>query len=392
MRYGPLWATMMALSFPAFANTLALQPDEGIRFTCAAKTLPAVAAAMEAYLNELGIKPEWVTRKTDAAAGQLVYTLATPRTDTSTLDLARRPLYKIVPATLKLPAGRGKSRRVTTVSQKEIVLALLQHGRLTEFADHACAVEALRDHVGIRQNTVAWAEALAWEWPEGGPAKWNRKYWKRGTPKPGYPLHEAVNDAFIHQGKYGIGCYAATKLVMLQGVLDYYRRVKQDRRTLALLETRLLQGGQPLENVEPGRMWNFEKDFDHKEESRPGKLVRIQYGIATQNFLPGDWLYLLNTDSVTYEKTGYEGSNAIYLGRNRFDDYYNDHQHAYQFQQKLDEVYQWRNGVFSRSRDAANIKPLADADLQRLSATPAAGGLLHDFRVFPYFFGYEALP
>ena len=37
---------------------------------------------------------------------------------------------------------------------------------------------------------------------------------------------------------------------------------------------------------------------------------------------------------MTYEKTGYEGSSALYLERDKFDDYYNDndndhhHHHA----------------------------------------------------------------
>ena len=91
-------------------------------------------------------------------------------------------------------------------------------------------------------------------------------------------------------------------------------------------------------------------------------------------------------------RTGREGSNPIYLGRNKFADYFNDNDHAYTYQQKADEVYQWRNGVFSRSRDFAKIKPLSPPDMERLSRTPEEGGILRDIRVFPYFFGYEALP
>jgi len=58
----------------------------------------------------------------------------------------------------------------------------------------------------------------------------------------------------------------------------------------------------------------------------------------------------------------------------------------------MDEVYQWRNGVFSRSRDFAKIKPLTPQDMERLSKTPAEGGIQTDIRVSPYFFGYEELP
>jgi hypothetical protein len=139
-------------------------------------------------------------------------------------------------------------------------------------------------------------------------------------------------------------------------------------------------------------MWNFEADFDPKELTRPGKLLRIQYDIAPNNFIPGDWTYFLNTDPVTYQKTGYEGSNSIYLGRNKFDDYYNDNEHSYTYQQKLEEVFQWRHGVFSRARDFAKIKPLSEQDLARLVETPEQGGIVTDLRVFPYFLGDEELP
>jgi hypothetical protein len=131
-------------------------------------------------------------------------------------------------------------------------------------------------------------------------------------------------------------------------------------------------------------MWSFEKDFDANELSRPGKILQIQYGVAAKNFVPGDWIYVLNTDPVSSQKTGYEGSNAIYLGRNMFDDYYNDNRHSYTYRQKLDEVHQWRNGVFSRSRDAEKIRPISGEDLEHLGKPPAEGGLVMDFRVFPY--------
>jgi hypothetical protein len=268
----------------------------------------------------------------------------------------------------------------------------MQHGRLTEFKGAGCDIVALKDHVGIRQNTTAWAEVLEFGWPEGGPAKWNTKYWNRGTPVPGHPLHVAINDMFLNQKKYEIGCYTATKMVMIQGVLDYYHRVKKDPATVKLIEARLTVDGEPLVNIEPGRVWDFEPEFDAAEHARPGKLLKVQYAVAPKNFVPGDWAYLWNTDPVSYQKTGYEGSNAIYLGRGKFDDYYNDHNHSYSYRQKLHEVYQWRNGVYSRSRDAAKVKPLVAEDYERLSQTPANGGLVLDLRIKPYQFGFEELP
>lgn len=377
--------------FPLSGPAKAMVPtsEEGLSFVCPDAELAVVEPEVDTYLQSLGVSLSWVHKHKHHDT--LTYTLATAASDTSTLDLAQRN-YDVGVEEVQLPASKGRTTTVQTVSRKEIALALLQHGRLTTLQGSACNAQALKEHIELRQNTVAWAERLEWDWPDGGAAKWNKRYWNKGTPRPGAPLSEAVNDAFVNQAQYGIGCYTATKLVFLQGVLDYYRRVHPNPEKLAMIEARLRLGGEPLEDVEPGRMWSFEKDFDNKELTRPGKLLSIQYHVAPQNFVPGDWLYFLNTDEKTYQKTGYEGSNAIYLGRNRFDDYYNDNHHAYAYRQKLDEVYQWRNGVFSRIRDAAKVKPLTDADVLRLSAPPSEGGLLNDFRVIPYFFGYAALP
>ena len=366
--------------------------DSGIRFSCGPSHLAAIESGMDAYLSTLKIARGLVVKKSDLTQGTLLYTLNTPVDDVNTLNFKDRPELHIKDDVVTLPTQRGRTKRILTVSKKKILLALLQHGRLTEFTGVACDMAALKDHVAIRQNTVAWAENLTWVWPDGDAAQWNERYWTHGTPKPGVSLHVALNDVFTHQHKYSIGCYTATKLVVIQGVLDYYRRIKRSPAHLRLIEDRLLADNDPLVGIEPARMWDFEKDFDPQELHRPGKLLKIKHDVEPLNFVPGDWIYFLNTDPVTYEKTGYEGSNAIYLGRNKFDDYYNDNHHSYTYFQKLDEVYQWRNGVFSRSRDFAKIKPLNSKDVTRLSKRPTEGGLLKSIRVSPYFFAYEELP
>ena len=376
----------------SIANEVTRPADSGIRFSCKPSQIEYLESAMDSYLASLAISPDLIVKSSNPAIGTLVYTLNTPRNDASTLNLIDNPALRIKDETVSLPARQGKWKRIQTVSKKEIVLALLQHGRLTEFKDGACDLAALKDHVGIRQNIAAWTENLNWNWPDGSTAKWNMKYWDRGTPKPAFPMHQALNDVFMNQSKYSFGCYTATKLVTIQGVLDYYRRIKKDPLQLELLESRLAVNKEPLVDIEPGKMWDFEKDFDPREFNRPGKLLKIEYGIASKNFIPGDWVYFLNTDPITSRKIGYEGSTAIYLGRNRFSDYYNDHHHAYTYGQKVNEVFQWRNGVFSRIRDAAKAKPLTPQDIENLSRTPAEGGILTDIRVFPYFFGHEALP
>jgi hypothetical protein len=351
--------------------------DAGIRFDCHDDRggASAVRLQMAAYLERAAIPRAWVNARSDGDA--VVFTLNTPATDTATLDFVRRPGMDLSEAVIHLPTGvAGRTRDVHTGSTKEILLALLQHGRLTELP---CSVNALEEHVGVRQNIAAWAEMLDWQWPDGGPAAWNGKYWRYGTPSRRYPLHEAVNDAFMHPERYSIGCYTATKLVILQGVLDFYARVRPDPEKLRRIEARLAADGEPLVGVEPGAMWYFEDDYA-ADGGGPGKVVRLQQSVAADNFVPGDWVYLRNTDPRSRVKTGYEGSNAIYLGRDRFDDYYAEHGHGFTFREKLDEVYQWRHGVFSRSRDAAKIRPLDDRRFLELTETPQAGGLLESYR------------
>ena len=102
----------------------------------------------------------------------------------------------------------------------------MHQGRETVFAGNACRIDALKEHVQIRQMIVAWSEHLHWSFPDGSPAQWNERYWDQGNLKPGVSLDEALRDFFIQPDKCSVGCYTATKIVMIQGILDYFRRVK----------------------------------------------------------------------------------------------------------------------------------------------------------------------
>ena len=360
--------------------------DEGVRFACPRHQLSAIKTWMAEYMKSLAIPETLVVVTERPAEGVLVYTLATPSHETSTLDFSASPLMNISTDNVTLSVGPDSTSQVQTVSQKEILLALLQHGRLTTLQGSACSMEALSDHIALRQNIVAWAENLRWGWPNGRAAEWNEKYWNHGTPKPGVPLGEAIDDAFTNQSAYAMGCYTATKLAIVKGVLDYYDRVRVSPTLAQLVRARLLSDHDPLSDVEPGSVWSFEPDFNPKDASRPGKLLTIVREVSPKNFVPGDWVYFLNTDPVSKQKSGYEGSNAIYLGRDRFDDYYGENNHAYSYAEKLDEVFQWRNDVFNRIRDALKRKQLDAQDLERLSASPKAGGLVEKWRVVPEFF------
>lgn len=376
----------------AFIERAQVAADSGIWFACPADRHASVHSALRDYFKQLQISASWLKSYDDPAAGTFGYRLNTPVTDTDTLSLERRKHYGIKPSWMDLPARDGRFRRVRVVSEKEIVLALLQNGRRTEFAGPACDIEALKEHVGLRRNIAAWAEKLYWNWPDGGPATWNTQYWDRGTPRPGVDVSVAMQDAFAYQKKYAIGCYTATKMVVAQGVLDYYGRVRKDPKKLELAKARLWLDQDPLVDIEPPRIWSFEDDFDPRQMTREGKLLALKTGVAARNFVPGDWVYLRNTDEATRHKVGYEGSNAIYLGRDRLDDYYNDNNNSYRYERKLDEVYQWRNGVFSRSRDFRKLEKLSPEQRRALSKTPEQGGLVMDVRLVPFLFGFEELP
>lgn len=364
---------------------------DGIGFSCTPQQISRLKREMATYLRELDIPAALVVR-TEAGPGKLAYALSTPAADTDTLSLHQRRQYRLHDETLRLPGADGRPRVVRTVARKEILLALLQHGRLTRLHGSACTLAALREHVALRQNIVAWSHKLSWGWPDGDSAYWHSKVWDQGTPLASVRVDRALLDAFLHQDKYRIGCYTAAKLVYAHAVLDFYVRVRKDKAKAKLVRQRLLYDKEPLVGVEPAAMWDFETDFDPATRAIPGKILRLQSGIAAGNFVPGDWIYLRNTDPLTSQKIGYEGSNAVYLGRGKFSDYYNDHQHAYAYAEKVDEVYQWRHGVFSRSRDAAKVQALSADDIRCLSKPPAEQGLLLDLRVVPYWFGFEALP
>lgn len=372
-----------------FTASTAFGAVDGLRFECNPAQVAPLQKAVTDYLHKLNIPDRLVQVQTSSDDGSVTFTLNTPADDTSTLDLNRRAQIHVPDEWVDLPGPKQATRHVRTVSQQEIVLALLQHGRQTVFAGRACDVQALKEHVALRQNIVAWAESLDWGWPDGGSASWNTQYWHRGTPVKNWPLETALLNVFTEPEKYAFGCYTATKLVMLQGITDFYMRIHPGETPF---KAQLEADVDPLVQVEPSDMWAFEEDFDPKERHQAGKLLKMQHAVAPLNFVPGDWVYIVNTDPATRDKTGYEGSNALYLGRNRFDDYYNDNEHAYTYAQKVDEVYQWRHGVFSRSRDFAKIHPVSPAELIQLGLSPDQGGLVEDFRVVPYLFGYEDLP
>lgn len=362
----------------------------------------SVLNEMHSYFKELGIQSDWVNEIeepfTDNVKFNLYSVTYSLKKKSNNLLLKDNPLYGIHNDIIQLPLNHSSYKTLSIVSKKEILLALLQPGRnlvivnsndnkgsQSKNKSEDCSIEKLKDHIGIRQNTVAWASDLEWQWPDGDVAQWNKTYWRKGTPNKKYSLVQSFNDIFFQQKLYGIGCYTATKIVMIQGILDYYARIKKDPIMVKKIETALWQGREPLEDIEPPVMWKFEDGYNNNNDNLPGKILSIAY-VSAENFIPGDWGYMLNTDPITYQKTGYEGSNAIYLGQNLFDDYYNDNNHSYTYHEKLNEVYQWRHHVFSHRRDKDKIEALSFEQLDKLGQTPKNGGLLLEEKIFPNIF------
>lgn len=371
----------------------------GLRFSCSPTQLKKVEKEMTKLFQDLKIPTNLFVKKGNPESGHLLYTLNTPETDTTTFDFHKRPEYKLKDDKILMHYGEGDDRETEVVSKKEILLAFLQHGRLTEFKDDDCSVDILKDQIGIRQNIAAWTENTYWNWPgdnKPDATDWNYDLWTRaGTPKAGVPVHKAFADVFTNPKKYAPYCYTASKLAVVHGILDYYKNVKKDPQMLAELERRLMLDGDPLVDVDPDldvdnayRVGTPDPVKDAQRITRNGKLVGATFNVAPNNFIPGDWAYFLNTDVRSANIRGYEGSNSIYMGRDKFDDYYYEHEGAYSKKEKLDEIYLWKwEGIEPKPRIT-----ITDAMRESMNRTPEQGGVVENFRWIPFNYGGNPLP
>lgn len=306
-----------------------------------------------------------------------------------TLHIAENPLFNSNKEYISKNLNNKTITREIT-SKKEILISLLFPGRLTKFdTEPACSASSLEQILTIRQNTVFWTSQLEWGWPDGGSAGWNEDLWVLGTPKKTETNYKnsvikSFNDLYENQQNYKIGCYTATKANIIQSFLDFYNKSTKTKRDKFF--DNLLSDDEPFVGIEPSKMWYFEDDFSEESSQSIGKLLSLQENVESDNFIPGDWVYIRNTDHKTNTKTGYEGSNTIYLGGGIFSDYYSDHGGGYPYERKLDEVYQWRNGVFSRSRDVNKIQKLSPKERFKLTLPPEQGGLVESYRIIPLIF------
>lgn len=379
-----LWGNFASAS----TSNINLLEHYGVEFNCSNQEIKEIKKSTSDLISELNLSKFIEIKESD---GKLDFFVSKKYAVGSNLTIDHNPIFNIEKETKSIPARDGTIETKVT-SKKEILLALLYPGRLTKFnTQSACQPNSLLEHVELRQNIVLWGQNLDWGWPNGDYAYWNKKYWDDGTPilkndNKTEDLVVAVRDMFINQQLYAIGCYTASKAVYLQAIIDYYARVNPNKEKLQLIVDKLLTDGEPFVDIEPPSMWYFEKEYNKKDKNKNGKLLTIINYVEPGNFVPGDWSYFRNTDNKTNKKIGYEGSNAIYLGGDLFDDYYNDHEHGYPYERKLEEVYQWRNGVFSRGRDANKIEIIDAKKRFQLTLPVKAGGIVESYRVVPIIF------
>jgi hypothetical protein len=362
--------------------------SEGLRFSCDRRKLKLVHRQMQSLFDLLGIDPSLVETKLNASRRSLEYVLKTPSEDTSTVDFSKRAQFKLSDELIKLPLEDGSVKEVSAVSKKEILLAIMQHGRLTEFSGEDCSVKSLVEHIGIRQNISAWVEGTRWKWPDiefGGKVKWNEKYWNRGDLLPGVKPSTALADIFKDPKKYQLACYTMAKVAMAHGIMDYYTRINPNPSIVKKIESQLMSDNEVLTDIDPtldvDNVTAVERGQpvkDAVEVVQSGKILGAQLGVAANNWVPGDWGYFLNPERVSAGKAGYEGSNSIYMGRDKFDDYYDEHKGSYTFREKLEEVYQWR--------DKSIQEPITEVLLKQLIRTPGNGGIVENYRNVPFLY------
>lgn len=370
----------------------------------------AAQAGIEAYCESpsqaLGLQTEITNYASSLGAQAFISSTSVGNKVTLTLNApySEKPTYRlktfsqlklnyetvVLPLPPKQDVAIVKPTKVNTVGKKEIFLALAHPARKTTLP--GCSVKALSEHVELRQHIVAWTENLQFVWPEGEPAFWNESLWEKGTPLNLSKTHEALLDAFQYPQKYSVGCYTAAKMVYAHAILDFYQRVKKDNEKANLVKERLLRDSDPLVDIEPPRMWESYPEYDYKDHDVSGKLLRLEDDVSEKSIVPGDWIYMLNPDPVSFKKTGYEGSNAIYAGLDRFASYYDPTGDRYTTVEKVNDVYQWRHGVFDRPRDLHKEEKVSAEFLESLLAPLGKGGMLVPIRAVPYFFGYESIP
>ncbi|MBM4302708.1 MAG: hypothetical protein FJ116_03565 [Deltaproteobacteria bacterium] len=341
----------------------------GIQFNCSEAENKKLTESFKKLFEEYDwIAPWLVTTRLSKEGTQFNLRLHTASTDTSTIDLFNRPEFKIRSDQDKFTDRQGNQQNYEVASEKEIIASMLQNGRLFQFDKSYCRFEKFMEHVQIRKNIIRWGVRAMWKFPEDGSTKINPKFWNSDwTLKPNVKSSDAIADAFAGQFNYEIGCTKACQKIMAQGILDYFKHVKTDKNMSDHLDR--ITAPSPLNNMEM-----TVKGSSRKDMVLEGTLVDRHFAVPADNWVPGDWGWIKNTDDKSAEENGYEGCNIVYIGRGKFVVYYESDPDR-TLDEALVRVYRWR--------DNSKEKPI-DADLvKQIRKDPRDGGLLRDVRDFP---------
>jgi hypothetical protein len=352
-----------------------IESDSGVQFNCSKEQLDKLKKDFDKLFADygwLGDSPQVKTR-ISADKQQLNLSLNTSRFDTDTLSLKDRANLKITEDIDIFIDRKGTRQEYKVASEKEIVAAMLQNGRLFEFDRSFCTFEKFIEHVKIRKNIIRWGIRAMWEFPEAG-EKYDKKFWAADFKlQPGIKSSEAIADAFTGKVDYEIGCTKACQKIMAQGILDYYKNVKKDAKMIEHLDG--ITAPTPLDTME--MIVNGESKSTMVRE---GTLVDRHFKVPANHWVPGDWGWIKNPDEESAEENGLEGCNIIYIGHGLFVVYYGTDPDR-TLDEALVRVYQWR-------RDSKE-EPITPDFKRQLRKDPRSGGLLRDVRDFPKNFHQE---
>lgn len=342
-------------------SPVATGTDGGILFSnCPTDAKEALLRELPSYFSENGIDKSWYSL--DSLSGGLNVALNTPKHDTGTLDLCEREKYGIVSLS-ETYKGESGNVRIRIPSKKEILLAMMQHGRTSEFENAFCSVAALNEHIEIRQNTVRWGKTAEWEFAEYRKVVKNTKLWNESvldwTVKPGTKAEDAVLDMFLGDDNYKLGCTKAVDAIEAQGPIDHFMRKCQTPIKVAAM--RRLMGNEPVNDVED-------------------KYLKKVHGVDPRNWIPGDWGWIRNTHEKSSDMKGFEGSNIVYGGCGGFIGYYKNNPASRPLESKVARVYNWR---FLAPGEEESNREVSSELLETLVKDPSENGLLRHVRLFP---------
>jgi hypothetical protein len=97
--------------------------NDGVTFQCQPEQLNQIEMELDSYFKSIGIKSEWYSFQ--RSQDFLNFNLTTKKQDYDTVTLKDRKEYEIENELVDMPTPKGGTKKVSTVSKKEIALALM---------------------------------------------------------------------------------------------------------------------------------------------------------------------------------------------------------------------------------------------------------------------------